>query len=415
MYCSKTNLKVFFCSTLAAALLFIVQAPDAAATARDQTKRIHDRLTGVPPSASFLDTYAVDADNDGFLDDPLGVAKAALEQSTFYTVTVKNMIAPATNEEQTVFTPLNDFTATAIGLIRDELDYRQLLYGDIIYTGDSSLGLPPYANNNNNHYEQMEEQGIDLADENKLVRRSQSSVTGLPAYATAGVITSRAAAKEFFKDGTNRAMFRFMILNQLCVDLEQIKDVSRSSDRIRQDVTRSPGGDSRIFFNACGGCHAGMDPLAQGMAYYDYDYDTNSDPDGEFGQLSFNDAGSIDPETGTRVKAKYLINSGNFKWGYVTPDDQWDNYWRQGPNALLGWDSALSGSGSGAKSMGRELAHTQAFAQCQVKKVFKTVCLREPGNSSDRSQIDSMVGTFTSGNYNLKEVFAESAVYCMGD
>ena len=48
-------------------------------------------------------------------------------------------------------------------------------------------------------------------------------------------------------------------------------DTSLPPDRIRQDVSRSPGGDSRIFLNNCIGCHSGMDPFAQAFAYYDYD------------------------------------------------------------------------------------------------------------------------------------------------
>jgi hypothetical protein len=36
-------------------------------------------------------------------------------------------------------------------------------------------------------------------------------------------------------------------------------------------------------------------------------------------------------------------------------------------------------------------------------------------NGADRTQIDSMVGSFRSGGYRLKQVFAESAAYCMGD
>lgn len=395
--------------------LYALSANDANASARDQAKRIHDRLTGIPPSSEFLDSFALDADNNSELDEPETLAEEALKNPAFYNVTLKNMIAPATNEEQTVFTPLNDYTATAIGLIRDDLDYRQLLYRDIIYIGHNSLGLPNYSNSNNNHYQSMEDQGINLSDPGKLVQRSQSSVTGLPSDATAGIITTRAAAKAFFKDGTNRAMFRFTLLNHLCTDLEQIKDTTRSHDRIRQDVTRSPGGDSRIFFNACGGCHAGMDPLTQSLAYYNYEYDVDNDEDGEAGRLSYNAAGSIDPETGTRVKEKYLINAGNFKWGYITTDDHWDNYWRQGPNSVLGWDRSLPGSGTGAKSMGMELAHSEAFAQCQVKKVFKTVCLREARNSADRAQLASMLTSFKAANYQMKQVFSESAVYCMGD
>lgn len=418
MYTNKQNNRLFFSYSFAIFflfLLYVLATPVAHANARDQAKRIHDRITGVPPSNSFLDSYAIDADSNGELDSPETVATEALKHSAFYTVTLKNMIAPATNEEQTVFTPLNDYTATAIGIIRDDLDYRQLLYGNILYIGHSSLGLSGYSNSDNNHYEEMEDQGVDLADTNRLVQSSQSNITGLPAEATAGIMTTRAAAKSFFKDGTNRAMFRFTLLNHLCVDLEQIKDTTRSYDRIRRDVTRSPGGDSRIFFNGCGGCHAGMDPLTQSMAYYEYEYDEENDPDGESGQLSYNSSGTTDPETGTRVKAKYFNNSGNFKWGYITPDDHWDNYWRKGPNSVLGWDESLPDNGDGAKSMGMELAHSEAFAQCQVKKVFKTVCLREPGNTNDRNQIDSMLSSFKASNYKMKQLFGESAVYCMGD
>ena len=84
-------------------------------------------------------------------------------------------------------------------------------------------------------------------------------------------MTTRAAAAAFFVAGTNRAMFRFTLLNHLCNDLEQVKDSSYSPDRIRQDVSRSPGGDSRLFLNSCIGCHNGMDPMAQAFAYYNFD------------------------------------------------------------------------------------------------------------------------------------------------
>jgi hypothetical protein len=210
-------------------------------------------------------------------------------------------------------------------------------------------------------------------------------------------------------------MFRFTLLNHLCEDLEQIKDITRIPDRIRQDVSRSPGGDSRIFLNGCIGCHSGMDPLAQAFAYYDYIYDVDSDPDGLNGSIDYNDDGEINPETGTRVVSKYFNNALNFEHGFATPDESWSNYWREGRNALLGWDSALPGSGVGAKSMGMELAHTEKFAQCQVEKVFTNVCLRPVQDSGDRAQISSMVSSFQSSGYNLKQVYAESAVYCMGN
>ena len=69
----------------------------------------------------------------------------------------------------------------------------------------------------------------------------------------------------------------------------------------------------------------------------------------------------------------------------------------------------------GAKSMGQELAHSDAFARCQVEKVFANVCLRPAQDAVDRDQIDNMVGSFRTNGHSLRRVFAESAVYCMGD
>ncbi|SMF62630.1 hypothetical protein SAMN02745866_04021 [Alteromonadaceae bacterium Bs31] len=397
--------------TAVAIALFGWSAASSAGTL-EQAKRMHDRLTGVPPTETILLQMKAELDK-GESGSVNGVAAAmiAMEHDGFYNVTLKNWAAPWTNREQDVFVPLNDYTSTVVGFVRDELDFRELLYADILYVGDSS-GLPAYSNSNNDHYEQLESSGVSLKD--TLVSRSQSSLTGLPSDATAGVVTSRAAARSFFKAGTNRANFRFTLLNHLCMDLEQVHDVSRVPDRIRQDVSRSPGGDARVYLNNCLGCHAGMDPLAQAFAYYDYLYDADEDLLGENGQISYNAAGTSDPETGTRVKAKYHINSATFPGGYVTPNDNWENYWRKGQNQVLGWDAQLPGSGSGARSMLQELAHTEAFASCQVKKVFQAVCLREPGDADDRAAITSMVSSFKNTTYNIKQVFAESADYCKG-
>lgn len=385
---------------LLACSLLAVAVNNAGAGPREQAKRMHDRIAGVPPSAAVLDAMETDI-VDG---DAIGAAELAMENSAFYNVTLKNFATPWTNEEQTVFAPLNDYTATVIGMIRDDVPFNSVLSADLLYIG-SGGGLPAYSMTNNNHYEALENQGADL--KTRLVATTQSAQTSLPGAATAGVMTTRAGAQAFFSAGTNRAMFRFTLMNHLCTDLEPIKDTTRPPDRIRQDVSRSPGGDSRIFLNACVGCHSGMDPMAQAFAYYDYNETT--------GNIEYNGTGVADPETGTRVQGKYLINSDNFKYGYVTTDDHWDNYWRNGPNAALGWSSSLPGSGSGAKSLGAELAGSEAFARCQAKKVFKTICLRSPADAADRSQIDSMTTSFKANNYSMKRIFAEAAVYCMGD
>lgn len=406
-------------------------ATQAIADTRTQAKRIHDRLTGVPPTMAVLNQMVAELPAN-----PVAAALIAIDNKNFYNVTLKNFVTPWTNEAQTVFPgdadtegTLNDYTATVIGIVRDDRDFREILFENVLYKAKDSLGLSAYSNVDNAHYKELEERvgldlRVDLVPANEAV---QSTITGLVASATAGVLTSRAAAKAFFVDGTNRAMFRFTMLNHLCKDMEQVKDVTLVPNRIRQDVSRSPGGDSRIFMNACIGCHTGMDPLTQAFAYYDYEYplDGNMDPIYEDGRLVFNDVGAIDIDkngdpTGTRVQEKYLINMNNFKYGYVTTNDDWENYWRVGKNALLGWNSTPlannTGKGAGAKSMGQELAYSDAFARCQVEKVFKAVCLHPALNQTDRDQMtDTLIPNFKSSGYHLKQVFAETAAYCMGN
>jgi hypothetical protein len=387
----------------------------ASAGPRDQAKRIHERIAGVPPSPEVLDQMAANITNNG-ASGAVSAAYTAMEDPAFYDVTLKNFVAPWTNEAMSPFVPLNDYTATVIGIVRDNHDFRRVLYDDILYVGNASLnGISAYSTSNNDNYEDLERSGYSLSDDNVLEQTTQSSLNSeLPTGATAGVITSRAAARAFFSAGTNRAMFRFTLLNHMCNDLEQVADVSLPPDRIRQDVSRSPGGDSRVFLSNCVGCHTGMDPMTQAFAYYDYQYNADTDPDGELGRLIYNSVSDVDPETGTRVVAKYHINSTTFEQGYVTPDDGWDNYWRSGNNRRLGW-GAGTGSGNGAKSLGMEFADSDAFAQCQVKKVFRNVCLREPSNDSDRSKISDIVQSFRSSNFNLKTAFAESAAHCRGN
>jgi len=388
--------KVSKLNSVGLACLLACVAVAASANDRDKAKRIHDRIAGVPPSeATLASMEALVASGNA-----LGAANIATSAPSFYNVTLKNMAVPWTNRDQTVFAPLNDYVATFIGMVRDDVAFNTALSADLTYTVN---GVSPAASaTNNTHYVNAETNAVNLFT--ALTPATQSSVLGIPAAATAGFITSRASSEAFFIDGTNRAMFRFTLMNHLCRDMEQVHDTSRAPDMIRQDVSRSPGGDSRVFLNNCIGCHSGMDPLSRAFAYYDFDNGT-ADAPGPM-RLVYT-AGTVQP--------KYFNNNTNFAPGFITPDDRWENHWRQGQNSLLGWSSALPGSGTGAKSMGEELANSNAFAQCQVEKVFKTVCFRAPGNGADRSQVTTMTNNFKNNGYRLKQVFAESAVYCMGD
>jgi hypothetical protein len=377
-------------AVIMATALVTLQAPLAAfAGSREQAKQLHDRIAGVPPSDAVLTQMATLIQSG----DTNGAAQIALANSNFYNVTLKNFVAPWTNRAQTVFVPLNDYTATVIGMIRDDVDFRQVLTGDILYTSNVS-GAPGYSPANNDHYQYLDDNNVDL--KSTLVATTQSSLLGIPTAATAGIITTRSAAEAFFIAGTNRAMFRFTLINYMCRDMNQILDITRAPDRIRQDVSRSPGGDSRVFLNNCIGCHSGMDPMAQAFAYYNFNDTT--------GKLEYTD-GVVQP--------KYAINTDNFKQGYVTTADTWENRWRAGQNSLMNFSPALPGSGSGAKSLGQEWANSDAFAECQVEKVFKAVCLRDPSNDTDRAEVQTLTASFK-GAYKMKQVFADAGVYCMG-
>ena len=44
------------------------------------------------------------------------------------------MAVPWTNRDQTVFVPLNDYVATFIGMVRDDVPFNTALSADLTYT-----------------------------------------------------------------------------------------------------------------------------------------------------------------------------------------------------------------------------------------------------------------------------------------
>jgi hypothetical protein len=375
------------------ALLLAQFSSSALAGSAEQAKRIYERIAGVPPAPGVLQQMITAINAQQGQAGLLAAAAIATSAPTFYNVTLKNFVIPWTNRDQSVFAPFNDYAATVIGMVRDDVPFNTALSADVLYTVNGASPAPSAANND--HYAAAEANGVDLST--ALHATSQSAVYGTPTAATAGLITTRAAAAAFFINGTNRAMFRFTMINHFCTDMPTLMDTTRPSDRIRQDVARSPGGDSRIFLNNCVGCHSGMDPMVQAFAYYNFDATS--------GQMQY---------TANQVQPKYFINAANFPFGFITPDDSWSNRWRSGPNTVLGWSNALPGSGNGAKSLGQELASSSTFAQCQVTKVFQAVCFRAPVSTADLATVGAITSSFTSGGYHLKQVFQQSAAACAG-
>ncbi len=379
---------------LGLALTFATYVNTAEAGPREQARRIHDRLTGVPPTPDVLNDMST-AIADG---NPVDAAMLAMNNPLFYTTTVREFATPWTNREQSVYAPLNDAVATVIGMIRDDVPFDQVLYGDIVYTGTDAATNVAYSPADNEHYEALQRDRVNLGDPAMLVQTTQSGLPGTPLGPadTAGLMTTRAFAESFLVAGTNRAAVRFATLNFMCMDMEDFRDVTAWPDRIRQDVTRSPGGDSNIYLNDCLSCHAGLDGLSGAFAYFD-----------------FNEDNAAIAYTAGEVHPKNLNDAGNFRFGFVTQGDSWINYWRTGPNAFVGWNGP--GSGMGPKSLGQELALTRQFSECQVEQVFEKVCHRSPNGPADEAEVQRIATVFETNNRSMKRVFAETAAFCMGD
>lgn len=392
-----------FASGLLVTLLLSMPAfgagSDDLSKAKAQVAFVYKRLAGVPASASDIDTwgagYVAAPDKAAYLKDV--VAKAATDNDKFYAVTVLSFAQTEGNKDRSLgdgTNVLNDLTATIIGMVRDDKDYRGILSDDILYIPTGTT----YVSGNNAIYETLYtnvKNGAPLAS--ALTAGTQSGVTGLSVQA--GIFTLRGFGSVYYEAGTNRGPLRFTSMNYLCRDMEDLSDASRDDIYVRRDVDRAPGGDATKYKTECVGCHAGMDPLSKAFAYFDYIPPAN--------------ANALAPITiATAPTAKMNRNNDVFPGGAVVTDDAWKNLWldADGTNANLGWDQSKK-EGNGVKSLGEMLAATKMFPECMAKRVYKTVCLKDATSSIDKAAVASLTEKF-SKSFNMKELFKDAAVNC---
>lgn len=348
--------------------------------------RIYNRLAGVPPVPAVLNEIDALVKSGKSKE----AALRAMDDANFYNLTLKNWIKPWTNVDKTNRTLLNDYVATTIGIIRDNIPFDQILYGDHLYiAGATTPGtIPAYDKKTNTHYQRLEETRASLKD--YLVRVSQSKTTAIKD--TAGVLTTRAAGAAFFSAGTNRRATRFTFMNFLCRDFEALHDINIPDYHVRRDVERDPGKDSRTYRNKCVGCHAGQDALGGAFAYFDF---VN-------GELVYTEG----------VVAPKINKTNAYPEGWVTKDNSWVNTWAEGQNANLGWPSKTSGNG--VRELGVMLSRSRAFSECMSSKVYELVCLRTPTSESDKKEMRRLADVFQQDeNYNMKNLIAETASVCV--
>ena len=351
---------------------------------------IHNRVAGVPPTPAMLNQMEADL-NSGNSD--AAIAKA-MAHPNFTSIVLKNWFKPWSNQARSAGGQLNDFVATAVGMIRDNEPFDQILYADILYhaNGAAIANVPNYAMNNNDHYRELENRVDNWAA--PLMRVSQSANNAIAD--TAGAITTRAFGEAYFQAGTNRRMTRYVFMNFLCRDFEQLHDVTIPDYRVRRDVERDPGGDSRTFKNKCVGCHAGQDALGGAWAYFNFNN----------GQVQ---------HTPGQVQGKINQNGQFFPEGYVTTDDSWLNLWASGQNKVLGWNTSEPTRGNGARSIGRMLAKSRAFGECMADRSWELLCMRKFKSTEKDVKEDLAQYFMTDANYNMRMLFAATLNKCVID
>lgn len=382
---------------------------------REQAYRMHNRLIGIPPTPAVLTQMAAYIASGNAYQ----AATTAMENHSFYNLKLKTWFKEWTNTEMSNRIPLNDYVATMIGMVRDEVPFNEVLNANKLYVGfDSSTPTITYPNGisdptddnydprsvvdghsiryysrqSNAHYQDLENKNIDLHD--FLTVRNQQTLNGIADYA--GVITTRQSGNQFFRGGTNRRVTRFLFINFLCHDFEALHDTNVADYKVRRDISRSPGGDSRLYLSQCKGCHAGQDALGGAFAYFEF----------EGGRRLRHRPG--------QVEGKMNKNSQVFPSGHTVTDDSWINTWHQGQNAFIGWPSTTSGNG--ARSLGTMLTQTDAFGKCMAQRSFKMVCAKEAQTQAEKDFIDTNAAAFMGvDNFNMKTLIAKTATGCMGE
>lgn len=351
-------------------------------------------------------------------DGLLEAANIATQQADFLNITVRDFAAEMSNREETINVPLNDFIATVVGIVKDDRNAQLFLTSDEIYMGDVNK-VPVRADMlgdllmSNKHYEELEKVNADLSKVLVPVKQKISNGRGgvVNHPDPAGLLTSRAFMSSHHIAGTGRRPVEFSFREFLCLPIDQIADTGTGDanvmdNRIGRDIDRSPGGEPSKFEKNCKSCHVPMDGFRGAFAHFSW-----KDNFVNYGPI----VGDNEEFDARSIAGKFNQNTDVYPKGYVTVDDSFTNYAVGKKNmAQIGWEDPASGNGVG--EFARQLSRTEAFPRCMAKRVYKSVCKREPVEYED-GFIEAKAKEFASNGYNMRKLFASIAVAreCIGD
>jgi len=269
----------------------------------------------------------------------------------------------------------------------------------------------------NSHYDSLDIGNFDLAkvlvkDNQQLLYNGAGATVVNPD--AAGVLTSRGFMQAHAIAGTNRRLVEYSFREFLCIPIDQWADSSAPEKYIGRDVDRFPGGDHLKFTTTCRACHTVMDGLR-----------------GAFARVTFSSnyvknalvipVGADDDMVGFMQQEPpgiaYKLNQNNdvFPDGYEVLDDSFENFAIQGTNAsYFGWSNQIKGNG--INDFGRMIANSGAFAECMTRRVYRSVCKREPA-SFDEEMIRTTASDFRQNGYQLRSLFEKVLITpeCIGN
>src|SRR5690606_21935331 len=140
--------------------------------------------------------------------DIRGAAMVATESEAFYDVALPDFFFRSANNDNFAYPDLNDYTATLIGFVRDDYDFREIFMADRFYRSDDLLsGISPLLDGDgfqtkNDHYRNLGirvERGVYSLSNPAHLFEAQQTVDLGHTFEVAGVLTTRGFAEEFYR------------------------------------------------------------------------------------------------------------------------------------------------------------------------------------------------------------------------
>jgi hypothetical protein len=459
------------------ALLLIsnsVSSQTSSLTSREKAKKLYISLTGTQPNKSELnhlvgriDAGQVDQAGVDIIDQKSGIKNGG----AFYGVTIKDWVTPKFNKQKTTLAPLNDASATIIGMIRDEKPFNTILYDNVVYkaSGVTFKGelwyfdttYPASVANASTICA-----GLGLTpDDFKILHNDPQNPNDL---------TKRQCRKTKFKkaalDSANVENSLYLPHLDLIIETNLLSTTNRHYESIseqgldlsdpkllvpvKQDIklhsySSAISGllSTRAFGIAYFYAGTNRAPVAYVLEHFlckDMeelndttipDYRNRRDVDrspggsselyknrcigchagmdalsGAFAYYDYKD-GKVIYTPGVVVEK--MNHNVLFTEGFVTSNNSWKNLWLQGQNATLGWGGTVEGEG--ARSLGEMFANTEAFHSCMAKQAYEKVCMKSASSSTDKSRVKELTASYKSSNFNMKSLFINASLTCLED